>query len=107
MPAQQAVATLTQQPLSSTVMQLQENGKRLKFNSSAALKLDTSTGQIDTGSAIPGTPAGPPNTIEAIIAALLKLKPADRATVVAAIAKGVPNPSGSTAANNQRFGRRY
>jgi plasmid maintenance system antidote protein VapI len=106
MPAQQAIATLTQKPLSSTVMQLQESGKRLKFNSSAALKLD-STGLIDTGSSISSTPAGPPDTIEAIIAALLKLKQADRQTVIAAIVKAVPNPAGSTAPNNQRFNRRY
>jgi hypothetical protein len=45
--------------------------------------------------------------IEQIITALLKLQPADRVTVVAAIAKAVPNPAGSTAPNNQRFTRRY
>ena len=92
---------------SSRILKLQERGQSLRFDNSVAWQPGSTTDGIDPNDAATPNANVPNDLIEQIICALLKLKPADRSTVVAGIAKAVPNAAGSTAPNNQRFGRQY
>src|ERR1700730_6861300 len=92
MPAPEVLATFSKNTLSSKIMKLQESG-RLKFDSSVAWQPGSTTNGTDPNDAATPNANVPNDLIEQIICALLKLKSTDRATVVAAIVKAVPESS--------------
>jgi hypothetical protein len=107
--ANQVVAKLSKKTKASKILRLQENGKGLKFDNIGWIAREGGTDDpVDTTSIDNTSSANTQsNTIAAIVAALLKLKPLDRQVAIDAIVKAFPNPSGVTPSNNQRLGRKY
>jgi hypothetical protein len=106
MPLRQAIATFSKPVCSSRILQLQEQGKKLKFDNPGWVSREGGIGDPVNSSSVTSTNDAQRQAVKNLLSVLAELDELTRQAVVGSIAKAYPNPLGTTPRTAQRFSRK-